>query len=76
VLMSTGPGTPERRLAEWVSQNDATVRRAADIFSEIWESDRFTVATLSVAVRAIRSLVTGGAAAAPAGPAARVGFPA
>jgi glutamate dehydrogenase len=78
VLMSTGPGTPERRLAEWVSQNDATVRRAADIFSEIWESDRFTVATLSVAVRAIRSLVTSGAAA-PAGPAvpdARVGFPA
>ena len=79
VLMSTGPGTPERRLAEWVSQNDATVRRAADIFSEIWESDRFTVATLSVAVRAIRSLVSGGAAAASAdqaGPGARVGFPA
>jgi glutamate dehydrogenase len=71
VLMSTGPGTPERRLAEWVSQNEATVRRAADIFSEIWESDRFTVATLSVAVRAIRSMVTSGAAAAAADPGGR-----
>ncbi|HEY6277143.1 MAG TPA: NAD-glutamate dehydrogenase [Streptosporangiaceae bacterium] len=76
VLMSTGPGTPERRLAEWVRQNEGTVRRAADVFGEIWESDRFTVATLSVAVRAIRSLVASGAAADPPGPGARVGFPA
>jgi glutamate dehydrogenase len=57
VLMVTGPGTPEERLAEWVSQNEPTVRRATQTLREIWETDRFTVATLSVAVRAIRTLV-------------------
>jgi glutamate dehydrogenase len=68
VLMSTGPGTPEQRLAQWVSQNDPTVRRVADTLTEIWESDRFTVATLSVAVRAMRSLVASRAPAAAAAP--------
>jgi glutamate dehydrogenase len=57
VLMVTGPGTPEERLAEWVSRNEPTVRRATQTLKEIWETDRFTVATLSVAVRAIRTLV-------------------
>ena len=57
VLMVTGPGTPEQRLAEWVSRNEPTVRRATQTLTEIWETDRFTVATLSVAVRAIRTLV-------------------
>jgi glutamate dehydrogenase len=33
------------------------VRRAAQTLTEIWETDRFTVATLSVAVRAVRTLV-------------------
>jgi glutamate dehydrogenase len=57
VLMVTGPGSPEQRLAEWVSRNEPTVRRATQTLTEIWETDRFTVATLSVAVRAIRTLV-------------------
>jgi len=57
VLMVTGPGTPEQRLAEWVSRNESAVRRATQTLTEIWETDRFTVATLSVAVRAIRTLV-------------------
>ena len=35
--------------------------RAAQTLTEIWESDRFTMATLSVAVRAIRALVQGSA---------------
>ena len=33
------------------------VQRAGQTLTEIWESDRFTVAMLSVAVRAIRTLV-------------------
>ncbi|HEY7144058.1 MAG TPA: NAD-glutamate dehydrogenase [Streptosporangiaceae bacterium] len=57
VLMVTGPGSPEERLAAWAQRNDPAVRRATQTLTEIWESDRFTVATLSVAVRAIRTLV-------------------
>ncbi len=57
VLEVTGPGSPEERLGVWVERNETAVRRAAQTLTEIWESDRFTVATLSVAVRAIRTLV-------------------
>jgi glutamate dehydrogenase len=57
VLSVTDTGTPEQRLAAWVAKNAAAVARAAKTLSEIWESDAFTVATLSVAVRAIRTLV-------------------
>ncbi len=57
VLQATGPGKPEERLAAWVARNESAVRRAGQTLTEIWESDRFTVATLSVAVRAVRTLV-------------------
>jgi glutamate dehydrogenase len=57
VLQVTGPGSPEERLADWVRRNDPAVQRAGQTLTEIWESDRFTVAMLSVAVRAIRTLV-------------------
>ncbi len=57
VLKVTGPGNPEERLAAWAKRNESAARRAAQTMSEIWESDAFTVATLSVAVRAIRTLV-------------------
>ena len=57
VLHVTGPGSPEERLADWARRNEPAVRRAAQTLTEIWESDRFTVAMLSVAVRAIRTLV-------------------
>ena len=60
VLMVTGPGAPEQRLAEWVARNGPAVRRATQTLTEIWQTDRFTVATLSVAVRAIRTLVAAG----------------
>ena len=59
VLQVTGGGSPEKRLALWTKRNDAAVARAAQTLTEIWESDRFTMATLSVAVRAIRALVQG-----------------
>ena len=58
VLTVTAPGSPEQRLAAWVQRNDSAVRRANQTLTEIWESNAFTVATLSVAVRAIRTLVT------------------
>ncbi len=57
VLTVSEAGTPERRLAAWVARNQSAVTRAAQTLVEIWESDAFTVATLSVAVRAIRTLV-------------------
>ena len=57
VLTVTGPGSPEQRLAAWVQRNDSAVRRATQTLSEIWESNAFTMATLSVAVRAVRTLV-------------------
>jgi glutamate dehydrogenase len=57
VLTVTETGSPEQRLAAWVRRNDSAVRRANQTLTEIWESNSFTVATLSVAVRAIRTLV-------------------
>jgi glutamate dehydrogenase len=57
VLEVTKPGAPEERLAEWVERNGPAVQRATQTLTEIWETDRFTLATLSVAVRAIRTLV-------------------
>ncbi len=58
VLTVTEGGLPEERLASWVARNEAAVGRAAQTLVEIWESDAFTVSTLSVAVRAIRTLVS------------------
>jgi glutamate dehydrogenase len=65
VLSVTSPGTPEERLAEWAGRNGAAVRRAQQTLTEIWETDRFTLATLSVAVRAIRTLVAAGTLPSP-----------
>jgi glutamate dehydrogenase len=58
VLTVTGPGSPEERLAGWVRRNESAVRRADQTLTEIWESNDFAIATLSVAVRAVRALVT------------------
>ncbi|WP_113703741.1 NAD-glutamate dehydrogenase [Nonomuraea lactucae] len=58
VLVSGAPGvSPEERLARWSEANSAAVGRARQTLSEIWESDNFDLATLSVALRAIRTLV-------------------
>ncbi len=48
---------PEERLAAWASGNEAAVAMATQMLGEIWESERFTFTTLSVALRAIRTLV-------------------
>jgi glutamate dehydrogenase len=61
VLAVGGPAAgPADRLAAWEAQNAAAVSRAAATLAEIWESDRFTFTTLSVAVRVIRALVSPG----------------
>ena len=63
VLAVGGPGRlgPRRRhgglVAAWEARNSDAVSRAAATLAEIWESDRFTFTTLSVAVRVIRTLV-------------------
>ncbi|TMR20611.1 NAD-glutamate dehydrogenase [Nonomuraea turkmeniaca] len=58
VLAHSKPGLPpEERLAGWSEANSAAVSRARQTLSEIWESDNFDLATLSVALRAIRTLV-------------------
>ncbi|GGO75607.1 NAD-glutamate dehydrogenase [Nonomuraea cavernae] len=58
VLTHSTPGlSPEDRLAHWTEGNAAAVRRSRQTLSEIWESDTFDLATLSVALRAIRTLV-------------------
>jgi len=61
VLKVTGPGTPEQRLAEWAERNSDAVARTTRTLTEIWETERSSLATLSVAVRAVRSLVASGA---------------
>ncbi|MDH2427881.1 NAD-glutamate dehydrogenase [Sphaerisporangium sp. TRM90804] len=58
VLTHSEPGlSPEERLARWSQANSAAVARSRQTLSEIWESDNFDLATLSVALRAVRTLV-------------------
>ncbi|MBO3745021.1 NAD-glutamate dehydrogenase [Streptosporangiaceae bacterium NEAU-GS5] len=59
VLIHSASGlSPEERLAAWTDHNGAAVSRAKQTLSEIWESDTFDLATLSVALRAIRTLAS------------------
>ncbi|TQM67420.1 glutamate dehydrogenase [Actinomadura hallensis] len=59
VLVTSEPGVaPEERMARWSEKNESAVQRAQQTLSEIWESDSFDLATLSVALGAIRTLVT------------------
>jgi glutamate dehydrogenase len=59
VMITSEPGTqPEHRLIHWSDKNRTAVSRAQQTLSEIWESDSFDLATLSVALGAIRTLVT------------------
>ncbi|MFB4313274.1 NAD-glutamate dehydrogenase [Actinomadura sp. 21ATH] len=59
VLVTSESGTqPEDRMLHWADKNRTAVSRAQQTLSEIWESDSFDLATLSVALGAIRTLVT------------------
>jgi glutamate dehydrogenase len=57
VLTVSRKGSAADRVAAWEQANEAQASRAAATLSEIWESNRFTFTTLSVAVRVVRSLV-------------------
>jgi glutamate dehydrogenase len=59
VLAGAAPGAvdPADLVEAWEQRNSGAVARAAATLAEIWESDRFTFTTLSVAVRTIRTLV-------------------
>ena len=57
VLVASESGSPEERLAAWLEKNAAASARTTKMLGEIWESDTFSIATLSVALRAIRTLV-------------------
>jgi glutamate dehydrogenase len=52
------PGDAADWLAAWEERNAAAISRAAATLGEIWESDRFTFTTMSVASRVIRTLAT------------------
>ncbi|XRQ11300.1 NAD-glutamate dehydrogenase [Actinomadura welshii] len=59
VLVTSEPGeNPDERMLHWSEKNKPAVQRAQQTLSEIWESDSFDLATLSVALGAIRTLVT------------------
>jgi glutamate dehydrogenase len=58
VLASSGPADdPAERIAEWESQNAEGLSRARGTLDEIVASDKFDLATMSVALRTIRTLL-------------------
>jgi glutamate dehydrogenase len=59
-VVASATGSAADRVAAWEAQNAPAVSRAAATLAEIWESNRFTFTTLSVAVRVIRALVAPG----------------
>ena len=62
VLAVGGHGEAGERVAAWEARNASAVERAARTLGEIWESERFTFTTLSVATRVIRTLGRAGVA--------------
>jgi len=58
-LTSAG-GSPEERITDWENANSEGLTRARSTLHEIASSDAFDLATLSVALRVIRTLATTG----------------
>ncbi|GAA0573368.1 NAD-glutamate dehydrogenase [Actinomadura livida] len=59
VLVTSAAGlNPDERMLHWAEKNKPALQRAQQTLSEIWESDSFDLATLSVALGAIRTLAT------------------
>jgi glutamate dehydrogenase len=57
VLMTTGPGEPLDRVEEWERANAAAVARAAQTLEEVCRLESGDLASLSVALRALRGVV-------------------
>jgi glutamate dehydrogenase len=58
-VLESGPAgaAAEELLASWIEQNAHDLSRARQVLSEIWETERFDLATLSVALGAVRSVL-------------------
>ncbi|HEU4675323.1 MAG TPA: NAD-glutamate dehydrogenase [Motilibacteraceae bacterium] len=59
VLTTTAPGTPAERLGQWEAENAEGLARARSTLGEIVAGETFDLATLSVALRTIRTLLRG-----------------
>jgi glutamate dehydrogenase len=71
VLNMTEPGgSPEERITDWENANAEGLARARTTLHEIASSDNFDLATLSVALRVVRTLVTTGTTTRRPAPAA------
>jgi glutamate dehydrogenase len=58
VLSSTEPSKPaHERLSSWIEANAGSVQRAAQLLSDIVSAEQADLATLSVALRQIRSVI-------------------
>lgn len=59
VLLCGDPGTlPEKLLDQWQQRNAAAVARSTQTMQELEEAQRYDLATLSVALRSVRSLAS------------------
>ncbi|MQA05288.1 MAG: NAD-glutamate dehydrogenase [Streptosporangiales bacterium] len=62
VFAFSEPGmSVDERVQAWAERNATAVARGRQQFEEIWDEDVFDMATLSVAVRAVRTLVSASA---------------
>jgi glutamate dehydrogenase len=64
-ILAAAPGEtdPEVRFATWVAKNRAAVDRARAVLDEIGTADTFDLATLSVALRTLRTMLRTGSLA-------------
>jgi glutamate dehydrogenase len=64
-ILAAAPGEtdPEARFATWVAKNRAAVDRARAVLDEIGTADTFDLATLSVALRTLRTMLRTGSLA-------------
>jgi glutamate dehydrogenase len=59
ILRSTPPGTPADRVAQWEQANDEGLTRARSTLTEVLAAETADLATLSVALRTVRTLLPG-----------------
>jgi glutamate dehydrogenase len=61
-VLAAAPGEtdPDARFATWIAKNRAAVDRARAVLDEIGTADTFDLATLSVALRTLRTMLRTG----------------
>jgi glutamate dehydrogenase len=65
VLTGTSPGSPAARIEEWEQRNAAAVQRAINTLSEVRRLEHADIASVSVALRTLRSVVRTASVPAP-----------